>query len=231
MRWSFLTVTLIALALTQNGCALTPKPHLEYQSGVAIETLSANASISSSKGEHGMGGSGYLLYQRPDRLRLVILSPFGSTLMDTIVADGRITIIYSSQKAAFSGQLDELPRMGEGETWRHASWVMDLDPPGGSIREGVATRINSMGDTEQVTFENGLVVSKSLTNGDLVRYQDFLLVNGVPLATEIIMDSHDGGRFRIKLTDPEVNTRLSADAFSARLDGLALYPVSALRVR
>jgi hypothetical protein len=86
-----------------------------------------------------------------------------------------------------------------------------------------------MGDKEQVTFKNGLVVSKSLANGDMVRYRDYLLVNGVPLATEIIMDSHDGGRFRIKVTEPEVNAELAADAFIPHLEGLTVYPLTALQ--
>lgn len=106
---------------------------------------------------------------------------------------------------------------------------MDTDPPGSFVGDVSLERVNSMGDKEHVTFENGLVVSKSVANGDMVRYMDYTLVNGVPLATEIIMNSHDSGRFRIKVTEPEVNTELSPDAFSPHLDGLALYPLSALQ--
>jgi outer membrane lipoprotein-sorting protein len=194
-----------------------------------VETLSATASLSISKGDQGMGGNGYLLYQRPDRMRMVILSPFGTTVMEAIVAGNRITIISNSKGEAFSGNLDELPRKGQGETWRHARWVMEMDPPGSFAGDGLQARINSMGDKEQVTFKNGLVVSKSLANGDMVRYRDYLLVNGVPLATEIIMDSHDGGRFRIKVTEPEVNAELAADAFIPHLEGLTVYPLTALQ--
>jgi len=194
-----------------------------------VETLSATASFSISKGEQGMGGNGYLLYQRPDRMRIVILSPFGTTLMEAIVSGKRITIISNSKGEAFSGNLDELPRSGQGETWRNARWVMDTDPPGSFVGDGSLERVNSMGDREQVAFENGLVVSKSLANGNMVRYQDYLLVNGVPLATEIIMNSQDGGRFRIKVTEPEVNAELAADAFIPHLEALTVYPLSALQ--
>jgi hypothetical protein len=55
------------------------------------------------------------------------------------------------------------------------------------------------------------------------------VVNGVPLATEIIMTSHLGGRFRIKISETEINAPLAPDAFVSRLDGLALYPLSALQ--
>lgn len=223
-------VLLVSISLLLScGCAIVPKPPLAYRQGAVVETLSATASLSISKGDQGMGSNGYLLYQRPDRMRMVILSPFGTTVMETIVTGNRVTIISNSKGVAFSGTLGELPRTGEGETWRQARWVMDTDPPGSFAGDGSLERINSLGDRERVTFENGLVVSKTLANGDMVRYRDYELVNGVPLATEIIMDSHDGGRFRIKVTEPEVNAELSADAFTAHLDGLAVYPLSALK--
>lgn len=222
------TFCLIALLLP-CGCASILKPPLTYQPGAVVQTLSATASLSISKGEQGMGSNGYLLYQRPDRMRMVILSPFGTTVMEAIMAGSRITIISNSKGVAFSGNLEELPRAGQGETWRHARWVMDMDPPGRFIGDGSLERVNSMGDKERVTFENGLVVSKTLANGDMVRYQDYVLVNGVPLATEIIMNSHDDGRFRIKVTEPEVNAELAADAFIPHLEGLKVYPLAALQ--
>jgi outer membrane lipoprotein-sorting protein len=229
MRRFIISPLLIVTLFLTCGCASAPKPSLVYQPGAVVETLSATASLSISKGDQGMGSNGYLLYQRPDRMRIVILSPFGTTLMEAIVTGNRITIISNSKGVAFSGNLEELPRSGEGETWRHARWVMDMDPPGRFVGDGTLERVNSMGDKEQVTFEDGLVVSKSVSNGDMVRYRDYILVNGVPLATEIIMNSHDGGRFRIKVTEPEVNTKLAADAFIPHLDGLKLYPLSVLQ--
>ena len=229
MRLYFILHLLIVILLMTYGCASIPKPLLSYQPGAVVETLSATASLSISKGGQGMGSNGYLLYQRPDRMRLVILSPFGTTLMEAIVTGKRITIISNSKGVAFSGNLEDLPRTGQGDTWRNARWVMDTDPPGSLVGNGSLERVNSMGDKEQVTFENGLVVSKSLTNGDMVRYRDYMLVNGVPLATEIIMDSHDGGRFRIKVSEPEVNAELAADAFKPHLDGFTMYPLSAMQ--
>ncbi|MBC8019516.1 MAG: DUF4292 domain-containing protein [Verrucomicrobia bacterium] len=225
----FCTALCIVTLLLPCGCASAPKLPLVYQPGAVVDTLSATASFSISKGDQGMGSNGYLLYQRPDRMRLVILSPFGTTLMEAIVTGNRITIISNSKGEAFSGSLEELPRTGQGETWRNARWVMETDPPGSFVGDGSLERVNSMGAKEQVTFEKGLIVSKSLANGDMVRYRDYLLVNGVPLATEIIMDSHDGGRFRIKVTEPEVNAELAGDAFIPHLEGLKLYPLSALQ--
>ena len=220
---------LAVLLLLTCSCAAVQRQQLPYQTGALVKTLSATASISITRGEQGMGSSGYLLYQRPDRMRLVLLSPFGTALMEAVVSGNRITIINNAKREAFSGLLEDLPRIGQGGTFFHARWVMDTDPPGYFAGDGSQERVNSIGDRERVTFENGLVVSKTLDNGDMVRYLDYELVNGVPLASEIIMDSHDGGRFRIKLTEPEVNAELSPDAFSTRLEGLKVYPLSLLQ--
>ncbi len=226
MPRTLLASLLIVVLLLSNGCAAA---QLVYPPGAVVETLSAATSLSISKGDQGMGSSGYLLYQRPDRMRMVILSPFGTTLMEAVVTGNRITIINTSSGAAYTGLLQDLPRTGAGDTWRNARWVMDTDPPGSPDRNGVLERVNSMGLKERVIFENGLVVSKSLANGDMVRYNDYVVVNGVPLATEIIMDSHDGGRFRIKVSEPEVNAELAPEAFVTHLEGLMVYPLSALQ--
>jgi hypothetical protein len=229
MRFYGIAALFVLSLLMTSGCASFQKPVLRYQPGAVVETLSATVSLSITKGEQGMGSSGFLLYQRPDRMRMVVLSPFGTTMMEAIVTGSRITIMNNSKGAAFVGTLEELPEVGDGGTWRHARWVMDMDPPGSFTGNGSVERVNSMGEKELVTFENGLVVSKRLPNGDMVRYREYMLVNGVPLATEIIMDSHDGGRFRIKVTEPEVNARLASEAFIAHLDGMTVYPLAALQ--
>jgi outer membrane lipoprotein-sorting protein len=228
MTQTFYRTVLAASFFVISGCAVNQTAKLVYQPGGVVETLSASTSLSISKGEQGMGSSGYLLYQRPDNMRLVVLSPFGTTIMEAIMTADLITIVNTSKGMAFSGRLEDLPRIGEGETWRHVHWVMETDPPGSLNGNGSIQRINRFGTKEQVTFENGLVVSKSLENGDMVHYSDYELVNGIPLATEIILDSHDGGRFRIKVTEPEVNAQLSPEAFLPRLEGLKMFPLSSL---
>lgn len=227
-RFLRLVIPAATLLLTA-GCATLPVPDLVYTPGSVVNTLSAAASLSISKGEQGMGSSGYLLYQRPDRMRLVVLSPFGTTVMETIVVGSRVTIVNISKGVAFRGSLEELPRVGEGETWRRARWVMETDPPGTLPGNGTLERFSQLtGLTEKVVYRNGLVVQKSLANGDTVTYGDYSLVNGVPLAAEIVMHGADDSRFRIKLTEPEVNGELSPEAFTVNLDGLTVYPLAAL---
>ena len=220
---------LTALALVSGCAAFTPKPPLEYRHGAQVDTLSAAVSLSITEGEQGMGAHGFLLYRRPDRMRMVILSPFGTTMMETFVAGEQVTVVDNSKGVAFVGLLAELPAQGEGDTLRQARWVMDVPAPGSSLRDGSMEQVNSMGLKERLTFENGLVVTKRLSNGDVAHYNDYEVVNGVPLATEIIMSSHNGARLRIKINEPEVNTDLPPDAFTPHLDSLTLYPLSALR--
>ncbi len=159
----------------------------------------------------------------------MILSPFGNTIMETVVAGEQVTVVENSKGVAFSGLLAELPEEGEGDTLRQARWAMDVPAAGSSLRDGSVERVNSMGLKERVTFENGLVVAKSLPNGDEAHYNDYVVVNGVPLATEFIISSHNGERFRIRINEPEVNTELSPEAFTPHLDSLSLYPLSALQ--
>lgn len=218
-----------ALALVSGCASFRPKPPLEYRPGAQVDTLSAAVSFSVRKGKQGMGAHGFLLYRRPDRMRVTILSPFGSTLMEAVVADEQVTIVDNSKGVAFRGFLAELPDQGYGDTLRQARWVMDLPLPGSSLRDGSEERVNAMRLKERVTFKNGLVVAKSLANGDEAHYNDYVVANGVPLATEIIISSHDGGRFRISISEPEVNTVLPPDAFTLHLENLAIYPLSVLQ--
>jgi hypothetical protein len=211
------------------GCALTSRTPLAYSPGASVETLSAVASLSISKGEQGMSFNGYILYQRPSRMRMVVLSPFGTTLMEAVVSGESITIVNNTERVAFVGRVGDLPDQGEGQTWRHASWVMDVESPGAVTKDGIVSRLNSRGEREQVEYENGLVVSKCLENGDTARYGEYEVFNGVPVATLITIDSHDGGRFRVRISDPELNAELSPAAFTPYLEGLAVLPLADLR--
>ncbi|HEY6007954.1 MAG TPA: outer membrane lipoprotein LolB, partial [Geobacteraceae bacterium] len=200
----YLVLSLVAALLC--ACATGRPTGLIYTPGATAETLSTPVSLSFSSGDTGMAGSGYMVYQRPDRLRLVILSPFGTTLSEVLVNGDRITIIDPGKNCAYSGRLEDLPDTPELRGWRLVRWVMDADPPGSAIQEGTLERVNRLGLRERATFENGLLVSKTLGDGNEARYGGFTVVAGVPLATEIVMTNPAGDRFRITLKEPELNT-------------------------
>ncbi len=228
MAKSIQLIFLLLIHIFLAACATT-KPPVSYTPGARVNTLSTLVSLSVNKGDQGMGASGYLLYQRPDQMRMVILSPFGTTIMEVFLVGDNITIVDISKSIAFSGLIADLPEKGAGENWRHARLLMDIDGLDSGPKSGTMERISKAGLHETITFENGLVVSRRMPNGDEVIYNDYAIVNGVPLASEIIMHSESGGRFRIKISEPEVNGELSADAFSPKLDGLTIYPLEALQ--
>ena len=79
---------LIVAASFLSGCAVTPKSPLEgIIPGKEVETLKSAISISVKTAERSIGGRGFLIFNRPDRFHLAILSPFGLTMID-IYSDG-----------------------------------------------------------------------------------------------------------------------------------------------
>ncbi|MRR37101.1 outer membrane lipoprotein LolB, partial [bacterium] len=59
-------VLLTLLILTTLGCATTQKPREPFIPNTSVETLAASVSLSVTTPEGSSGGTGYLLYRRPD---------------------------------------------------------------------------------------------------------------------------------------------------------------------
>ena len=114
--------------LLLTACATFATPPLDYRPGAVVETLSSAVSLSVHATDSSMGGSGYLVFRRPDQLHLVVLSPFGTTMMEAFALGDRITLIYPSRSTAYVGRFDELPDKGGLQGWRLMRWVMDADP-------------------------------------------------------------------------------------------------------
>jgi hypothetical protein len=215
--------------LLLTACATIPAPPIDYRSGAVVETLSSAVSLSIHASDCSMSGSGYLVYRRPDQLHLVVLSPFGTTMMEAFALGDRITLIYPSRSTAYIGRFDELPEKGGLQGWRLMRWVMDADPSEGKRLSETVERINKSGFSEKVTFENGLVTSKESSAGDHVYYSKYSAVNGVPVAAELDLRNGRDDRIRITLDEPEVNTPLEDAVFVPRLDGMTILPLSAIK--
>lgn len=220
---------LLALLFLSCGCATTQPARLEYRSGAVAETLASSVSLSIHASDRSMGGNGYMVFRRPDRMHLVILSPFGTTMMEAFVIGERITLVYPSQMTAYSGRFDELPDQGGLQGWRMMRWVMDADPADDRLLNGTQERIGKLGFIEKVTFENGLITAKTAPGGDQVYYGKYSVVNGVPLAAEVELRNARDDRVRLVLDEPEVNTPLDDAVFTPRLDGMTVFPLAALR--
>lgn len=215
--------------LLLTACATMPTAVIDYQSGTFVETLSSAVSISIHTSDRSMSGSGYLLFRRPDQLHLVVLSPFGTTMMEVFAVGERIALIYPSSSTAYLGNFDELPDIGGLQGWRLMRWIMDADPSPDKSFSKTVERINKLGFSEKVTFENGLVKSKESSAGDQVYYSNYLVAGGVPVAMELELRNMKDDRIRIKLDEPEVNEALEEAVFEVRLEGMTILPLSALK--
>ncbi|HEY3415955.1 MAG TPA: outer membrane lipoprotein LolB, partial [Armatimonadota bacterium] len=100
MNRFFLYLMTVAGLLLSSGCAITPHVALDYTPGVVVETLSSSVSLSIHTTDRSMGGHGYLVFRRPDQLHLVVLSPFGTTMLEAFALGEQITLVYPAQMTA-----------------------------------------------------------------------------------------------------------------------------------
>jgi hypothetical protein len=215
--------------LLLTACATVPAPPLDYRPGAVLDTLSSAVSLSIRAADSSMSGSGYLLFRRPDQIHLVVLSPFGTTMMEAFALGDRITLVYPSKSTAYVGRFDELPEKGGLQGWRLMRWVMDADTSGENQQNGTVERMDKLGFSEKVTFENGVVTAKESSAGDQVHYRNYSVVNGVPVAAELDLRNDRGDRIHILLDEPEVNTPLEDAVFTPNLDGLTVVPLSVFK--
>jgi hypothetical protein len=231
MKSFILKVLLLAVVLVTTGCATTPLVLLDFKPGATVESLSSSVSLSIHSSEHSMSGHGFMVFRKPDQLHLVVLSPFGTTLMEAFSLGDRITLVYPSQTVAYVGGFDELPEQGGLQGWRMMRWVMEVDAPVDRQLNGTVERLGKLGFVEKVTFENGLVTSKVSPEGDQVYYEKYKVFNGVPVATVVEMRNARDDRIRLTLDEPEVNTPLDDIVFLPRLEGMRVLPLSEVKVQ
>ncbi len=219
---------LIAPLLLIVSCSMT-HPVLNYTPGKTVDTLSAAVSMTMVTNDYGMSGNGFLVYRRPDQLHLVLLSPFGTTMIEIFTHGEQITLLYPGSSTAYAGRIADLPEKGGLQGWRLMRWVMDASPASSLDINGTYERTGLHGVIEKVTFENGLVKSKSTKNGDEVYYSGYSVVDGVPFASELELINSPGDRIRIVLDEPEINKSLDASVFKPQLDGFKVLPLTKMQ--
>jgi hypothetical protein len=225
LRWLQLLAVLALTVLT--GCAHTAPPLPPFQDGVVLETISSAITLSVKSPEGSIGGSGYLLYRRPDSFRLVMLTPFGTTALDSYAVGSRLTFLVPSRSVAYVGDADELPRRAGMEGWRLLRWVVDGDPlriPAGPAR---LERNDPLLGTVSARYDaDGLLAEKQTGEGDRAVYADYRVVDGIPFPARLTVNDRHGGEVRVEFDEPELNRPLAEDAFTPLLQGLTPLPLT-----
>ncbi len=218
------------ILLITTSCAHTTKTPLIYNQGAIVETMSTGISLSLQTSDQNLSGNGFMVYRRPDKIHMILLSPFGTTVFEVFALGNQITLVYPSQGVAYTGHFNQLPRKGGAQSWSLMRWTMDADPVGMMKVDGTYGRINNQGTKEDITVVNGLITVKTNTDGDKIYYEDYSLINGVPVASEIDIRNKQDDRIRLKLQETEINTHLDDAAFIPRLEGIKLLPLSELEL-
>jgi outer membrane lipoprotein-sorting protein len=226
VTWVCLSLYLLLL----SGCMTArPMAELRYTDGSVAESLSSNVSLSYVSPDQSISGSGVLMFRKPDQIRAVILSPFGSVLQEVYVHGEQVTIIDAGNGTAFNGSYMDLPGKSNFSGWRNIHWLIDIDPPEISRRTTVIERTNRYGHQEKAVFENGLLTSKTTAEGNTVWYNRYTTVKGVAFPLEIIYKSVANEKFTIQFEEPEINVPFADGAFSVNLSKYRVYPLSVLR--
>ncbi|MGB4599581.1 MAG: lipoprotein insertase outer membrane protein LolB [Trichlorobacter sp.] len=207
--------------LPNDSAVLTP--------GAVVETLSSTITLSLRTAEKNLAGRGVMVYRRPDQLRLILLSPFGTTVMEALVSGDQLTLAYPASGVAYQGKINELPAATGQRGFAMLRWVLASDAPAGAPHDGEMERLSSRGGIERISLQNGQVVEKNLPGGEQVRYRNHAVLAGVRLPLELLMMSAEGDRIRLTLEEPEVNIPLEDQMFTIPLQGLRLLPLSELK--
>ncbi len=225
----FLYMLLLCICAVLLTACSTTRPVLDMGktvAGTSLETISSTVSISFRSPEKNMSARGVMVYQQPDNLRLVVLTPFGTTALEAFLVGDQLTLLYASKGVAFNGPLSQIPADVGQRGWGMIRWVLAGSLP--SDKDGVYQR-PWLDGIETVTVKDGLLMEKKLTTGEKVTYSRHTIVAGLVLAQELVMENTEGDRIRLLLEEPEVNVALPENAFVPRLDGLLLLPLSALK--
>ncbi len=172
-----------------------------------------------------MSGRGYLVMRAPDQFRLMVLSPFGTTVAEMFLDGERLLYIASTQNLAYQGLLSELPDAPALQGWRLLRWTTERVLPEVPGQESLL-RQRGNGEWESVDFDAQGLVRQKRSDGDRVRYEGYQSVDGVPVPTALEIVDRNGITVRIVLDEPEVNTPLDEKVFVPVLDGVKVLPLN-----
>ena len=220
---------LLSAAALIAGCAAPQKaPLTGLVPGREVETLSSAISLSVRTPDRSIGGRGFMVYKRPDRFHLAMLSPFGTTLAD-IYSDGeRFTCVIPSRRVAYSGSVAELPERDGLKAWAMMRWVVERTPLPGPALERV--NVNGAGVRERLYYdERGLLERKETEEGDRIMYHGYRTVDGVAFPESIELADSRENTVKVVFEEPEINRPIEDKALTPYLEGLRVLPFSEFR--
>jgi hypothetical protein len=221
-----------ALAFALSACATAPKPEPvpSFRPVGSVETLQSEVSLSVKSGEKSIGGHGYLVFKRPDRFHLAVLSPFGFTLMDVFVSDDLITCLIPAKQTAYRGRVSELPDRNALRGWGMMRWVVDTPPANDGAGAGDREYTGPDGKREILSYDDrGFLKAKSNEDGDRVVYLDYRDRSGVSFPGSIEMSNSLGDTVKIVFDEPEINQPVEEAALTPSLEGVEILPLAAFR--
>lgn len=231
LRHMYKLLSCICLMIVLSGCSpklLVPTDTLQITPGMKMTTLTSNVRFSYRFDEKHGSASGMLAYRYPDQVRLIVLSPFGSTMMEFILKQDNVTIMYPGSGTAFHGQLSQLPDDSGRQVWSLLRWMFDLNPLQTVRTDGVFS--DDAGNGESITVRDGVVVKKQRPTGDQVTYSDYSVKSGIALPLDMTLETAGGQRIQIVLEDSDVNGPVSEQQFNPVFAGLKIMPLAAFKV-
>jgi hypothetical protein len=161
----------------------------------------------------------------PDQFRLLVLSPFGTTVAEMFLTGEQLLYIDSSKNLAYAGRLADLPNAPALQGWRLLRWTTErVVPETPGQRELLRLRPNH--EWEAVVFDDRGLVLKKRSDGDVVTYGTYQSVDGVPVPSTIEITDRNGVLVKISLDEPEVNAPLDEKSFVPALDGVTVLPLA-----
>ncbi len=217
----------VFLSLFITSCATAPKPVLPVKPGNEVETLQSLVTLSVKNAAGSMGGRGYLIFKRPDRFHLAVLSPFGFTLMELFINGERITCLVPAKQAAYSGTFADLPDRNALKGWSIMRWVIENQPAENAGFVGERKQVGADGRKETLFYDaRGLLLRKTSEDGDQVSYNDYRQINGVAFPASIELRNRLGETVKVTFDEPEINQPVDDSSLAPSLDGIEVLPIT-----
>ena len=216
----------ILLMLSLSACAAAPlqkEPAAIH--GAVIETLQGTVNISLTSPGGQMSGNGVLFYKRPESFRLTILAPFGQSIFDIVINDGKVLCLMEREKKGWQGSMQDLPERLGVRIWPLLQWVLEPPHPAGPSLERSFTRAD--GTVEQVYYDAaGLVQKKVNAAGDEVAYRDYRSADGLAVPNGIAITTAEGSSLILSFDEPDINRPIDSAILSPRLDRYEILPLA-----